>query len=70
MSEGQAGVPLWMDIGVINVNTCEPLPNVLLNFWHCNATGSYSSFTGYPRTPALSSYSISLVLAKIILRLV
>ncbi|KAI1426550.1 Intradiol ring-cleavage dioxygenase [Xylaria sp. FL1777] len=46
MSEGQAGVPLWMDIGVINVNTCEPLPNVLLNFWHCNSTGSYSSFTG------------------------
>src|SRR6185437_7550201 len=25
--------------------TCEPLPNVLLDFWHCNATGSYSSFT-------------------------
>ncbi|KAI0411507.1 Intradiol ring-cleavage dioxygenase [Xylaria grammica] len=46
MSEGQPGVPLWMDIGVIDVNTCEPLPNVLLNFWHCNATGSYSSFTG------------------------
>ncbi|KAF2965821.1 hypothetical protein GQX73_g7781 [Xylaria multiplex] len=46
MSEGQPGVPLWMDIGVIDVTTCEPLPNVLLNFWHCNATGSYSSFTG------------------------
>ncbi|KAI1304448.1 Intradiol ring-cleavage dioxygenase [Xylaria venustula] len=52
MSEGQPGVPLWMDIGVIDVNTCEPLPDVLLNFWHCNATGSYSSFTGLsPNTP-------------------
>ncbi|KAI0430594.1 Intradiol ring-cleavage dioxygenase [Xylaria sp. FL1042] len=52
MSEGQLGVPLWMDIGVIDVNTCEPLPNVLLNFWHCNSTGSYSSFTGLsPNTP-------------------
>ncbi|KAI0452300.1 Intradiol ring-cleavage dioxygenase [Xylaria acuta] len=40
MSEGQ---PLWMDIGIIDVNTCEPLPNILLNFWHCNATGSCSS---------------------------
>ncbi|GAP89514.1 putative protocatechuate -dioxygenase beta subunit [Rosellinia necatrix] len=46
MSEGQPGVPLWMDVGVIDVRTCEPLPNILLNFWHCNATGSYSSFTG------------------------
>ncbi|KAI0971532.1 Intradiol ring-cleavage dioxygenase [Xylaria arbuscula] len=46
MSDNQPGVPLWMDIGVIDVNTCEPLPNVLVNLWHCNATGSYSSFTG------------------------
>ncbi len=45
MSEGQIGVPFWMDVGVIDINTCEPLPNVLLNFWHCNSTGSYSSFT-------------------------
>ncbi|KAI1358114.1 Intradiol ring-cleavage dioxygenase [Xylaria arbuscula] len=52
MSENQAGVPLWMDIGVIDVNTCEPLPDVLINLWHCNATGSYSSFTGLsPNTP-------------------
>ncbi|KAH8161098.1 hypothetical protein CIB48_g7143 [Xylaria polymorpha] len=52
MSENQAGVPLWMDIGVLDVNTCEPLPNVLVNLWHCNATGSYSSFTGLsPNTP-------------------
>ncbi|TGJ86296.1 hypothetical protein E0Z10_g2466 [Xylaria hypoxylon] len=54
MSEGQPGIPLWMDVGVIDVNTCEPLPNVLLNFWHCNATGSYSSFTALsPNTPFL-----------------
>ncbi|KAI0871028.1 Intradiol ring-cleavage dioxygenase [Hypoxylon argillaceum] len=52
MSENQPGVPLWMDIGVLDVNTCEPLPNVLVNLWHCNATGSYSSFTGLsPNTP-------------------
>ncbi|KAK6220646.1 Kelch-like protein 10 [Pestalotiopsis sp. IQ-011] len=54
MSEGQPGVPLWLDIGVLDVNTCEPLPNVLLDFWNCNATGSYSSFTGLsPNTPFL-----------------
>jgi protocatechuate 3,4-dioxygenase beta subunit len=25
--------------------TCEPLENALVDFWHCNGTGSYSSFT-------------------------
>ncbi|GME45632.1 Protocatechuate -dioxygenase beta subunit protein [Neofusicoccum parvum] len=46
MTEDQSGVPLWLDIGLIDMATCEPLPNALVSFWHCNATGSYSSFTG------------------------
>ncbi|KAJ5923555.1 Intradiol ring-cleavage dioxygenase core [Penicillium verhagenii] len=46
MTEGQPGVPLWLDVGVLDMNTCEPLEGVLVDFWHCNATGSYSSFTG------------------------
>ncbi|KAF3771437.1 putative protocatechuate 3,4-dioxygenase beta subunit [Cryphonectria parasitica EP155] len=46
MTGGQAGVPLWLDIGVLDVSTCEPLEDVLVAFWHCNGTGSYSSFTG------------------------
>ena len=52
MAEEQPGVPLWLDIGVLNMATCEPLENVLIDLWHCNATGSYSSFTGLsPNTP-------------------
>ncbi|KAF4545190.1 Protocatechuate -dioxygenase beta subunit protein [Lasiodiplodia theobromae] len=46
MSEDQPGVPLWLDVGVIDMATCEPLSNALVSFWHCNSTGSYSSFTG------------------------
>ncbi|KAE8147617.1 aromatic compound dioxygenase [Aspergillus avenaceus] len=46
MSENQPGIPLWLDVGVLDMETCEPLPNALLDFWHCNETGSYSSFTG------------------------
>lgn len=46
MTEGQAGVPMLLDIGVMDVETCEPLSDVLVDIWHCNATGSYSSFTG------------------------
>ncbi|KAK0236660.1 Intradiol ring-cleavage dioxygenase [Armillaria nabsnona] len=52
MTEGQAGIPLILDVGVIDINTCEPMRNVLVDLWHCNATGSYSSFTGRnPNTP-------------------
>ncbi|KAF4450227.1 protocatechuate -dioxygenase beta subunit [Fusarium albosuccineum] len=52
MTEGEPGVPLILDVGVIDMATCEPLPNALVAFWHCNATGSYSSFTGHsPNTP-------------------
>lgn len=46
MTEGEAGVPMVLDIGVMDVETCEPLSDVLVDIWHCNATGSYSSFTG------------------------
>lgn len=52
MSEDEVGVPLWLDIGVLDMATCEPLENVLLSLWHCNSTGSYSSFTALsPNTP-------------------
>jgi protocatechuate 3,4-dioxygenase beta subunit len=46
MTEGQPGVLFWLDVGILDMATCEPLENVLVYFWHCNATGSYSSFTG------------------------
>ncbi|KAI9732292.1 MAG: hypothetical protein M1834_001498 [Cirrosporium novae-zelandiae] len=52
MTEDQTGVPLYLDIGVLDIDTCEPLPNVLVDLWHCNATGSYSSFDALsPNTP-------------------
>ncbi|KAL4734796.1 Intradiol ring-cleavage dioxygenase [Aspergillus similis] len=38
----QAGVPLFLDLQLIDVNTCEPLQNVYTDIWHCNATGVYS----------------------------
>ncbi|KAE8417724.1 Intradiol ring-cleavage dioxygenase [Aspergillus pseudocaelatus] len=40
--EDQEGVPLYLDIQLIDTNTCEPVPQVYLDFWHCNATGVYS----------------------------
>jgi hypothetical protein len=34
-----------LDIGVMDVETCQPLPNVLVDIWHANATGYYA---GHP----------------------
>ncbi|KAI8682644.1 INTRADIOL-DIOXYGENAS domain-containing protein [Fusarium sp. Ph1] len=56
--EDEPGVPLSLEIGVIDVDTCDPLDSVLVDIWHCNATGSYSSFTGLsPNTQFLDLYS-------------
>lgn len=37
MSEDQTGVPIYLDIGVLDTNTCEPAPNVLIDLWHCKS---------------------------------
>ncbi|KAL2866944.1 intradiol ring-cleavage dioxygenase [Aspergillus lucknowensis] len=42
LTEGQQGIDLYLDIQLIDSNTCEPLPDVYLDFWHSNATGVYS----------------------------
>lgn len=45
IAEYQDGLLLLLDIGVIDVETCEPVPNVLVDIWQANATGSYA---GHP----------------------
>lgn len=42
MAEYQAGILYLMDFGIIDVETCEPLPNVLVDIWQANATGHYA----------------------------
>lgn len=36
-----------IDIGVIDVETCKPVPNVLVDIWHANSTGHYSGHAEY-----------------------
>ncbi|KUF91195.1 hypothetical protein AM588_10002991 [Phytophthora nicotianae] len=40
--EDQEGVDLYAEVQIIDVNTCEPVQGLYLDFWHCNATGVYS----------------------------
>lgn len=45
LSEWQDGLPLSLNIGVIDVETCKPVQGALVDLWHANATGFYS---GHP----------------------
>ncbi|TIA87641.1 hypothetical protein E3P99_03043 [Wallemia hederae] len=47
ITEDQQGKPLVLDIGIMDVNTCEPLPNAYIDVWHANATGYYSGFEDF-----------------------
>ena len=42
VTETQDGVDITLDYQVIDVDTCEPVPDVYVEIWHCNSTGVYS----------------------------
>jgi protocatechuate 3,4-dioxygenase beta subunit len=46
ITEGRAGLPLGLELRVLNAATCAPLAGIVVDVWHCDATGLYS---GYPR---------------------
>ncbi|KAJ3806903.1 Intradiol ring-cleavage dioxygenase [Lentinula lateritia] len=57
LTEDQLGIPMTLDIAVIDVTTCEPMENVLVEIWAANATGVYSGYSamiegGPPGPPA------------------
>ncbi|QRV81820.1 dioxygenase [Ceratobasidium sp. AG-Ba] len=44
VSEGQAGIPLTVEVDFIDIETCEAVPNVWVDAWYCNSTGYYSGY--------------------------
>lgn len=46
ITEGKEGVPLDLEITVIDPETCEPLTDVAVDIWHCDALGDYSGISG------------------------
>ncbi|KAB5589740.1 hypothetical protein CTheo_6814 [Ceratobasidium theobromae] len=44
ITEGQEGLPLTVEVDFIDIETCEPVPNLWVDAWHCNATGYYSGY--------------------------
>lgn len=46
VTEDQAGVPVHLDMQFIDIETCQPIPDMLVDIWHSNATGVYSGVQG------------------------
>ncbi|KAF4046763.1 Dioxygenase [Phytophthora infestans] len=42
MREQQTGVTMYVDVQVIDINTCDPVKDMYIDLWHTNATGVYS----------------------------
>lgn len=57
ITEDQPGLPLKLKIKVVGVSNCEPVPNALVNIWHCDARGVYSEFGQVAGNPADASDS-------------
>ena len=39
---GQTGAPLVIALRAINAATCQPIPDAVIDAWHCDAKGLYS----------------------------
>ena len=44
ITEGKTGLPLNLTFTVIDEN-CSPIPNVLVDIWHCDKDGLYSGYS-------------------------
>jgi protocatechuate 3,4-dioxygenase beta subunit len=42
---GQAGLPLELQVTIINSRTCKPIRHAAVDIWHCNASGVYSDIS-------------------------
>ncbi|MEB8344153.1 intradiol ring-cleavage dioxygenase [Streptomyces endophyticus] len=44
ITEDQDGIPLLLNLKVIDAESCEPLKDAAVDIWHCNAVGVYSGY--------------------------
>jgi protocatechuate 3,4-dioxygenase beta subunit len=45
--EKEKGVVMHLDIQVVDINTCTPIPKAAVEIWSANATGVYSGIVGF-----------------------
>jgi protocatechuate 3,4-dioxygenase beta subunit len=59
LTEDQTGVELILDIGAIDVTTCQPFPDLFIEIWAANATGVYGGYSAGGGGPPPSSNDTS-----------
>ncbi|KAK0371403.1 hypothetical protein CLIM01_11240 [Colletotrichum limetticola] len=42
LTDGQSGIPMYLDLQIIDTETCQPVPDIWVEVWHTNSTGIYS----------------------------
>jgi protocatechuate 3,4-dioxygenase beta subunit len=57
--ESKTGVPLKLKLKILDANTCEPMPNVRVNIWHCDKDGEYSGYYAEAGQTYLRGYQIA-----------
>ena len=45
IAEDRKGVPLKLQVRIVDSASCVPVPHAAVDIWHCDATGLYSGFT-------------------------
>src|SRR6185295_15346466 len=56
---GQTGVPITYTFTVIDADSCNPLPNIRVDMWHCNKDGDYSGYGNFAGQYWLRGYQIT-----------
>lgn len=46
ITECVAGIPLQLNLRIVNSATCQPVEGVLVDVWHCDSRGRYSGWSG------------------------
>jgi Protocatechuate 3,4-dioxygenase beta subunit len=44
ITEDQEGIPLTLELKVIDADTCKPVRHAAVDIWHCSAVGVYSGY--------------------------
>jgi protocatechuate 3,4-dioxygenase beta subunit len=47
ITEDKEGIPLVLDLKVIDSETCKPIRNAAVDIWHCDALGLYSGYESF-----------------------
>lgn len=59
ITDNKPGVPLAINISVTEVGSCSPIPNAMVDIWHADAEGLYSSFPNQGENQSIDTSSES-----------